>query len=167
MMSLLKRQKNSDIAELKNQVLKLPQPNIDDIHASIGLAQLKKLDENQKLRKHIWEIYDEELSKLHWFDLPVDAEENEQHSYFTYLIRLKNNKRDELAQYLYDNNIYTTLRYEPLHLIPIYGSTHIKLKNSELLNKTGLNIPIHPNLKDKEVEYIIDHIKKFGKKHNL
>ena len=139
----------------------------DDIHASIGLAQLEKLDQNQKLRKHIWDIYKEELSKLQWLNLPVDAEENEQHTYFTYLIRLKNNKRDELAEYLYDNNIYTTLRYEPLHLIPIYNSTHIRLKNSEILNETGLNIPIHPNLKDEEVEYIIDCIKKFGKKHNL
>jgi len=139
----------------------------DDIHASIGLAQLEKLDQNQKLRKHIWDIYKEELSKLQWLNLPVDAEENEQHTYFTYLIRLKNNKRDELAQYLFDKNIYTTLRYEPLHLIPIYNSTHIRLKNSEILNETGLNIPIHPNLKDEEVEYIIDCIKKFGKKHNL
>lgn len=139
----------------------------DDIHASIGLAQLEKLDQNQKLRKHIWDIYKEELSKLQWLNLPVDAEENEQHTYFTYLIRLKNNKRDELAEYLYDNNIYTTLRYEPLHLIPIYNSTHIRLKNSEILNETGLNIPIHPNLKDEEVEYIIDCIKRFGKKHNL
>lgn len=139
----------------------------DDIHASIGLAQLEKLDQNQKIRKRIWGTYNEELSKLQWLDLPVDAEENEQHTYFTYLIRLKNNKRDELAQYLYDNNIYTTLRYEPLHLIPIYNSTHIKLKNSEILNETGLNIPIHPNLKDGEVEYIIDCIKKFGRKYNL
>jgi len=139
----------------------------DDIHASIGLAQLAKLDENQRVRKHIWEIYQRELSKLEWLYTPKDAEENEQHSYFTYFIRLKNNKRDELAQYLYDKNIYTTLRYQPLHLIPIYNSTHIRLKNSEILNETGLNIPIHPNLKDEEIEYIIDCIKKFGKKNNL
>ncbi|GAH70908.1 unnamed protein product, partial [marine sediment metagenome] len=32
----------------------------DDISASIGLAQLKKLDENQKYRKHIWDLYQEE-----------------------------------------------------------------------------------------------------------
>jgi len=139
----------------------------DDIHSSIGLAQLEKLDENQKLRKRIWDTYQEELSKLSWLYTPKDAEKNEQHSYFTYLIRLKSNKRDELAQYLYEKNIYTTLRYQPLHLMPIYNSTHIRLKNSELLNETGLNIPIHPNLKEEEIEYIIDCIKEFGKKNNL
>ncbi len=139
----------------------------DDIHASIGLAQLKKLDKNQKHRKLIWNIYQEELLKIPWLHIPKDAEENEQHSYFTYFIRLKNDKRDELAKYLYDKNIYTTLRYQPLHLIPIYNSTHIRLKNSEELNETGLNIPLHPNLSEKDLEYIIENIKAFGQKNHL
>ena len=139
----------------------------DDIHASIGLAQLEKLDENQKYRKYLWNIYQEELSRSLWLEVPRNAENGEQHSYFTYFIRLKNDKRDELAWYLYDRGIYTTLRYQPLHLIPIYNSTHIRLKNSEILNETGLNIPLHPNLKDKDIEYIIDTIKAFGRDKGL
>lgn len=139
----------------------------DDISASIGLAQLNKLDEHQKYRKKIWDIYQEEFKELSWLEIPIDAEENEQHSYFTYFIRLNNNKRDELAKFLYDNGIYTTLRYQPLHMIPIYSSTHLKLKNSEILNEIGLNIPLHPNLREREVEYIIEKIKEFGKKNNL
>jgi len=139
----------------------------DDIHSSIGLAQLEKLDENQKLRKRIWDIYQEELSKLPWLDMPKDADKNEQHSYFTYFIRLKNNKRDELAKYLYDKGIYTTLRYQPLHMIPIYNSTDLRLKNSEILNEVGLNIPLHPNLSERDIEYIIETIMKFGREHKL
>ena len=139
----------------------------DDISASIGLAQLKKLDNLQAYRKKIWEIYKNEFSNIGWFELPVDAYINEQHSYFTYFVRLNNNKRDELAKYLYDNGIYTTLRYQPLHLIPIYNSTHLKLKNSEKLNEIGLNIPLHPNLSEKDIAYIVDKIKKFGKKFGL
>jgi aminotransferase len=139
----------------------------DDIHASIGLAQLKKLDENQKYRKYLWDTYQKELAEVSWLNLPVDAAENEQHSYFTYFIRLNNGSRDELAWYLYDKGIYTTLRYQPLHLMPIYGSIGVKLKNSELLNDTGLNIPLHPNLVEKDMEYIIETIKSFGKEKNL
>jgi dTDP-4-amino-4,6-dideoxygalactose transaminase len=139
----------------------------DDISASIGLAQLKKLDKLQKYRKKVWNIYQQEFSRLSWLQIPKDAEDNEQHSYFTYFIRLKNNKRDELAKYLYDKGIYTTLRYQPLHMIPIYNSTHLKLKNSEILNEVGLNIPLHPNLTERDVEYIVESIKDFGKKNNL
>ncbi len=139
----------------------------DDISASIGLAQLRKLDELQKYRKHIWDIYQEEFGKVSWFNIPKEADNNEKHSYFTYFIGLNNDKRDELANYLFENDIYTTLRYQPLHLIPIYDSTHLRLKNSERLNETGLNIPLHPNLSGDEIEYIIKTIKDFGKKHNL
>lgn len=135
----------------------------DDISASIGLAQLEKLDKHQKYRKYIWDIYQQEFSKISWIDTPKDAEEDEQHSYFTYFIRVKNNKRDQLAKYLYDKEIYTTLRYQPLHLIPIYNSTHIKLKNSEILNEIGLNIPLHPNLSESNIEYIVETIKNFDK----
>jgi len=139
----------------------------DDISASIGLAQLKKLDKLQAYRKYIWDIYQKEFADTGWFELPVDAEANEQHSYFTYFIRLNNSKRDELAHYLFSEGIYTTFRYQPLHLIPIYNSTHLKLKNSEILNDTGLNIPLHPNLSEKDVFYIIEKIKEFGKKYHL
>jgi len=135
----------------------------DDISASIGIAQLKKLDKHQKYRKKIWDIYQEEFSNIGWFDTPVEPDGDQQHSYFTYFIRLKNDKRDDLAHFLYDNDIYTTLRYEPLHLIPIFNSTHLKLRNSEILNDIGLNIPLHPNLSEKDVEYIITKIKQFGK----
>jgi dTDP-4-amino-4,6-dideoxygalactose transaminase len=139
----------------------------DDISASIGLAQLRKLDNLQAFRKKIWFIYKEEFSNIGWFEIPVDAKINEQHSYFTYFIRLNNDKRDEFAKYLYQKGIYTTLRYQPLHLIPIYNSTHLKLKNSEKLNEIGLNIPLHPNLSEKDVLYIIETIKEFGKKFHL
>lgn len=139
----------------------------DDISASIGLAQLKKLDKHQTYRKHIWDIYQEEFSKLYWLELPEDADKEEQHSYFTYFIRLKNDKRDKLAKYLYDKGIYTTLRYQPLHMIPIYDSMDLKLKNSEILNEVGLNIPLHPSLSKTDIEYIIETIKRFGKENNL
>lgn len=139
----------------------------DDISASIGLAQIKKLDENQKYRKEIWNIYQSEFKNIGWFELPENPSEDEQHSYFTYFIRLNNNKRNELAKFLYDNGIYTTLRYQPLHLIPIYNSTHLKLKNSEILNEIGLNIPLHPNMTLKDVEYVVARIREFGVKNNL
>jgi dTDP-4-amino-4,6-dideoxygalactose transaminase len=139
----------------------------DDISASIGLAQLKKLYGLQKYRKYIWDIYQDEFGKLSWINIPKDADKNEQHSYFTYFIRLNNDKRDDLAHYLYEKGIYTTLRYQPLHMIPIFNSTHLKLKNSEMLNDIGLNIPLHPNLSEDDIGYVIKTIKEFGSKYSL
>ncbi|HDQ00778.1 MAG TPA: DegT/DnrJ/EryC1/StrS family aminotransferase [bacterium] len=132
----------------------------NDIVASVGLAQLKRLDDNQQYRAKIWQFYQHELASVGWLRTPVDAAENEQHSYFTYTIRVINNRRDELAKYLLDRGIYTTLRYEPLHLLPIYKSQS-KLPISEQLNEEALSIPLHPRLTENDVQYIVDNIKSF------
>ncbi len=52
-------------------------------------------------------------------------------------------------------------------MIPIYDSMDLKLKNSEILNEVGLNIPLHPSLSKTDIEYIIETIKRFGKENNL
>ena len=79
--------------------------------------------------------------------------------YFTYTIRVLNQRRDDLAD-IFGTQHHTTLRYEPLHLIPIYKS-HSKLPISEQLNEEALSIPLHPRLTENEVQYIVDSIKSF------
>lgn len=129
----------------------------NDISASVGLSQLKKLDKHQQIRKSIWNRYQSELN-LPWIKRPVDPEPNEQHSYFTYLIRVE--RRDELANYLLKNDVYTTFRYHSLHLNKIYNDVK-SLPVCEKLNKCGLNLPLHPKLENKDVDKIIDLIRKF------
>lgn len=133
--------------------------------AGIALAQLEKIDELQSIRKRIWEIYQKEFEILKWIIKPKEAEVGDTHSYFTYCIRSP--KRDELAHYLLDNSIYTTLRYHPLHLNPLYKQMDIRLENCETLNEDCLSIPLHPRLDDNDVDKIITTIKKFGKEHSL
>jgi dTDP-4-amino-4,6-dideoxygalactose transaminase/ribosomal protein S18 acetylase RimI-like enzyme len=133
---------------------------ISDVLAGIGLAQLRKLETLQATRKKIWDAYQKAFAGLDWLKRPVDAAANEQHSYFTYVIRIP--KRDRCAKTLYDRGIYTTLRYHPLHLNPIYKST-AKLPNSERLNEDALSIPLHPNLSDADVEKIITEVRALPK----
>jgi dTDP-4-amino-4,6-dideoxygalactose transaminase len=134
----------------------------NDINASIGLAQLRKLDKLQTYRKKIWELYQREFAELGWLSRPRDSEPDEQHSYFTYFVRIPGGKRDRFAKYLYDQAIYTTFRYHPLHMNPIYKSS-ARLPNSEQLNEEGLNLPLHPNLVSADVDKIVSTIKAFSK----
>jgi dTDP-4-amino-4,6-dideoxygalactose transaminase len=130
-----------------------------NIAAAIGLAQLEKIDDLQAFRKQIWGIYQDEFKDVSWITCPPEPEEHEQHSYFTYVIRVP--RRDDLAKHLFDADIYTTLRYHPLHLNPLYESK-AHLPNSEVLNEDSLSIPLHPNLTLDQVTYIVDTIKKFS-----
>ncbi len=133
--------------------------------AGIALAQLEKVDDLQIIRKKIWDIYQEEFEKLHWLIRPAEAIEGDKHSYFTYCIRTP--KRDELAHYLLDNDIYTTLRYHPLHMNRLYQQLNLKLENCETLNEDCLSIPLHPRLTESEVEYIINKIIQFGRNNRF
>lgn len=131
-----------------------------DILASIGLAQLRKLDEMQAYRAEIWARYQREFASIGWLLRPQDAPSGDTHSYFTYCIRVLNGRRDALAKYLFANGIYSTLRYHPLHMNPIYGSA-ASLPNCERLNEEALSIPLHPGLSTEDVDKVISTIKAF------
>lgn len=126
-----------------------------DLSAALGIIQLSRLDKLQVSRKKIWDYYQSALKKNDAIKLPIDAKKDETHSFFTFLIQVE--KRDQLAKHLYSKGIYTTLRYHPLHLEPIYKSK-AKLTVTEQLAENGLNIPLHPLLKKKETEKITKEI---------
>ena len=136
--------------------------NPSDIAGGIGLAQLDKLDTLQATRKEIWDYYQKAFGDTDYVITPVEASEGDQHSYFTYCIRVQ--QRDELAHYLMDQGIYTTLRYHPLHLNKLYKQTDVCLKNCEQLNEDALSIPLHPNMTLEDAQKVVFEIKKFYSK---
>lgn len=140
----------------------IKEPNIKmlptDIAGALGLAQLSNLRYNQQRRFAIWNYYQIEFRESN-VTIPCDCLNNQQHGLFTYFIQV-GKRRDALAKHLYSRGIYTTLRYHPLHLNKIFNCNY-SLPVSEILNETGLNIPLHPNLTDNDVIYIVSEIKKF------
>jgi len=144
-----------------NVVDYFPNMNPNDICASVGLAQMKKLDESQAYRKKIWDTYQKEFAGLGWLVRPKGPEPDEQHSYFTYCIRLVSGDRDRLARYLLEKKIYTALYFYPVHLNAIYKSGS-RLLNCEILNETALNLPLHPNLSQSDIAYIVESVRKFN-----
>ncbi|MBF0298286.1 MAG: DegT/DnrJ/EryC1/StrS family aminotransferase [Oligoflexia bacterium] len=139
-----------------------------DIAASIGLVQLKKLPSFQEHRRKLWKIYSDILQKEEWANnwllIPPGEDKDEQHSFFTYCLKLRFGHRDNLARFLFNNGVYSSLRFHPLHMNPIYRSED-KLENSEWLNEVGLNIPLHHRLTEEDVYKIIDLLKDFRIKH--
>ncbi|MBI3551238.1 MAG: DegT/DnrJ/EryC1/StrS family aminotransferase [Elusimicrobia bacterium] len=131
-----------------------------DIAASIGLAQLRKLSVMQEFRKKIWDLYQREFKNIPWLLRPQDATGGDQHSYFTYCVRVLGGRRDRFAKHLYERGIYTTLRYHPLHMNAIYRS-RAKLPVCERLNDEALSLPIHPGLNDGEIAKIVETVKKY------
>jgi aminotransferase len=132
----------------------------NDVSAAIGLAQLEKLDENQERRRAIWESYSQQLGELPWLALPPGPAPDERHSWFTYLVRVTDGRRDALAAALLDQGIYTTLRFSPLHRTALYESD-APLPATERLAQEGLNLPLHPRMTDSQVERVVAAVTAF------
>jgi dTDP-4-amino-4,6-dideoxygalactose transaminase len=130
----------------------------NDLLASIGRVQLKKLNGFIERRKDIWQYYQENLPGIGDLILPPEPLNNCTSSYYFYWIQTVH--RDELAKYLTQRNIYCTFRYYPLHLISHFNSTE-SLPNAEHVNNVTLNIPIHQNLSGSDLEKIVTTITDF------
>ena len=129
----------------------------NDIQAAIGIEQLKKVDNFIKRRKEIHEMYNLNLKNLDWIKLP-NIPSHVDSSYYMYHIQVNN--RDEFAKYLRKKEIYTTFRYYPLHWVDFYQSKE-NLPNTKYIANHTLCLPLHQNLSNKEVNYIIKTIKKW------
>lgn len=139
---------------------------MNDMTASVALEQLKKLPSFIDRRSHIADMYNDLLKDEEWILLPPEAPEYDRLTHYFYHIQVDNDLRDELASYLRKNDIYTTYRYYPLHWVKYYGHSEEVYPEAEWAALHTLCLPIHQSLKNEEVVYIVEMIKKFGKEHN-
>ena len=137
---------------------------MNDMTAGVALEQLKKLPMYMEKRAAVHEQYNENLKDLEWLDLPLPMEENCKSSYYFYHVQLKNGKRDQLAKFLRENDIYTTYRYFPLHRVPGYGVTGY-FPNADYAADNTLCLPMHQSLSQQDMAYILDKIHEFNKRY--
>ena len=131
----------------------------NDILAAVGRVQLRKLPGFLERRRSAWDFYQRELAGLPWLRTPPEPQAGCTSSYYIYWIRVDSG-RDELAASLAEQGIYSTFRYFPLHLVPHYRASS-RLPNAERLNETALNLPLHQNLSDGDLEHIVACVRKF------
>lgn len=132
--------------------------HMNDIAASIGLVQLKKLDRMNSRRKEIAEMYTKGLNDLSCVSTPLMDTSFSKSSWHIYHIKCP--LRNELSIFLKEKGIMTGVHYKPIHLYKCYGNIP-NLPMSEKYFKQIISLPIHPNLTNNEVNLVIDNIHKF------
>ncbi len=128
-----------------------------DILAALLLAQLKRVDEIQGLRKAAWEHYNQALQegvRNGWFELGVaPAYEHEQNHHMFYLIMRSSTERDNLIEYLKLEGIQAAFHYVPLHSSPAglkYARTHGEMKFTDDLSARLVRLPLYSGMNGKE-----------------
>lgn len=134
--------------------------NMNDLAASIGLAQLQKLPEFNKIRGNIITRYMEEIENIKGIE-PLLPYEPEKYVYQMFGIRAEN--RDELMIYLKSKGIATGCHYTPLSTQPLFKEWGNNCSFIEHEADKFITLPLHADLRNEEVNYIIHHLKDFSK----
>ncbi len=132
--------------------------NMNDLAASIGLAQLKKLPSMNLRRSKIVRFYLDRLVGLPGIKplLPFDPE-----NYCYQMFGIRAAYRNELMIHLKSKGIATGCHYTPLSIQPLFKTWGKNCPYIEAEHERFITLPLHADLTDDEVEYVIDGVKSF------
>lgn len=141
--------------------------NMMDLQAAIGIHQLKKFNRMQKRRMEIWTQYHKAFKDLP-LELPAPFEKNTTHALHLYaiLVRLEEMTvdRDFILNALHKENIGVGVHFISLHLHPYYKNL-FKFKkfdfpSSTYISERTISLPLSAKMNDKDVEDVINAVKK-------
>ena len=132
-----------------------------DIHAAIGLAQIRKLDEFNHKRQENARYFSANLKGVVTPWVPETCV----HVYHQYTIRVPDGKRDDLRTYLKEQEIGSEIYYPvPIHQQSFYvqelGYDQTLLETEKAAQEV-LSLPVHPSLTQDDLETIVNAINKF------
>ena len=137
---------------------------LDSIQAEVLNVKLKYLNDYNNDRNQMAENYNKAFSSVEQLHIP-ELNKNSTHVYHQYTLKILNNKRNDLMNYLKQHGIQTRVYYPiPIHKQMAFGNySNISLINTEELALSCLSLPIHTEVENSSQKYIIETIINFFK----
>jgi perosamine synthetase len=133
---------------------------MNEIQAILAQEQLKLLPKMLKRRREIAKKYDFEF-RDHSEITPQKIFSNVKSGYYAYI--LKSNQAKKIRKKLAEKGIETSPMFETIYKTTAYKKLlrkKPKCSISEKLDTQTFTIPLHPSLSNKQVNYVIEQIKK-------
>jgi len=128
--------------------------HMSNIMAAIGIVQLKRFKILSQKRKKLAKFYDKKLlNQKNILTFKQDYKNVVPHIYPIRIKKLKN--RLKLIDNLKKKKIEVGYHYFPNHELNFYKKKGIILKNTDALFPELLTLPMHPDITDKEANYIV------------
>lgn len=133
---------------------------LDEIQASVLRVKLKRLDKDNIRRKEIAQYY---LERIFHSEIVLPNIKDDDDSHVWHLFVIRHNRRDQLQEYLTQNNIQTLIHYPiPPHKQLAYKAwNELRLPLTERVHKEVLSLPMSPLLAYKHVDRVIKLINNF------
>jgi len=138
---------------------------MSDIHAALGLVQLKRLNWVIKKKVEKARHYNRKIQEMFGDDVRTPhIASYATHVYMFYAVRFNSKKmRDKAMAELENKDIETRVAFPPIHLQPLYqdlfGYTRGYLPVTEDVSDTILCLPIYPHISREEQEYVLAVLK--------
>lgn len=134
---------------------------LDALQATILSVKLPYLDRWNERRREIARQYDKKITNSA-IKKPAVAENNS-HIYYVYTITTE--KRDELKEYLKENEITSGVYFPvPFHLQVVYKQLGYKrgdMPNAEFVAAHSMVLPMFPELTQEEIDKVIDVVNRW------
>lgn len=138
-----------------------------EMQAALGISQLKRINEILKKREKVAEMYNEKLKKIPQIKTPCQSPWAKI-SWFVYVIRLNKKysrqDRDQIIKKLKKKGIGCSNYFQCIHLQPFYrekfGYQPGDFPTTESVSKRTIALPFHNNLTKKEINYVVEILKK-------
>lgn len=139
--------------------------NMTDLQASLGLWQMRRLDEFQKRRREVVAAYNVAFAGEEALQTPTERPEVA-HAWHLYALRLRPGvlriDRDRFIEELSARNIGASVHFIPIHIHPYYRDRYgyrpedfpVALSNYERI----LSLPLNPGLSDQDVTDVIQAV---------
>lgn len=141
--------------------------NMMDLQAAIGIHQLQRIEKYWQRRLEIWQRYNTAFAGLP-LGLPADQEPDTRHAYHLYTVMVDDKKagisRDAFLDGMTKENIGVGVHYLSVPEHPYYqqafGWKAEDYMNAMRLGRQTVSIPISAKLTDKDVEDVIEAVKR-------
>jgi dTDP-4-amino-4,6-dideoxygalactose transaminase len=139
--------------------------NLSDIHSSIGIHQLRKLDDFIRRRAELATAYRRELEQRDDVELPPDRADC-RHAWHLYILRLNLDglriDRDEFICRLRRLGVATSVHFIPIPLHPFFA--RLPLSRESCPRAMGLyprivSLPLYPGLTEDQVHYVAQSVR--------
>ena len=133
---------------------------MDDIRASIGCVQMKKLQEDLIKRALVRQRYVEKLSQLDKIIVPFADHQGFVSNYIMpiVLINSTREKRDLIREKIHAAGIQPSVHYPAVHKFSIYKNIGGVLPKTEYVSDNEITLPMYAKLTDNEIDTIVDTV---------
>ena len=135
---------------------------LSEVHCALGLSQMKRLDSFVERRRHLANLYLEQLAGLEGVILPPHTDG---HAWHLFVLQVKPELHKDLFMYLKENGINPQVHYRPVPLQPYYrkkfGYKAGDFPEAEKYYAQAMSLPLYPLMEDSDVLRVTDAIRKF------